>query len=519
MSEKVDTGAEVPDVQFPRSGGQKAVLWLDVSQTVTAAVLAGIFLLIVVLASTFGWSLFMLGLLILDVGAILVTVIPFRGRPLPWWIKQRFRALRHQGQGQDSFVSHAPSARELEADAQEEEAAIAAGIEPPVRLRLPGEAAELRLYQLLNGSAMVWDPVTKTAAMVARVVPHGFRMAEPEDQNDVLANWASLIDALHSEPGVLAVQASDTITTASAAEIRQAYERQVEHSEEAGTPAGASLSPLLHNDYLNLLSGDRSQVQHDHLIGVTLSQEGLRDQVKASGGGIKGMLAVCARFEDQLEELIRECSVDVSEWLSVDLLAQALRRALVPDESVAIADGSIHVTAATAGPMGVDVEWDRMRVDSAWHRVMEVAQWPTRPQQPGFMRFLNGADFPHVVTQAIRPQGVDAGMKRVQRRMSDQQSGAIMRSQLGQTASIVEGAVESDLERTSAELLAGHGMAKFVGLIVVSGGSADELERNTKRMIQGSTRAGCELRTLYGQQWAGFLAAALPLGRSMIKGK
>ena len=33
MSEKVDTGAEVPDVQFPRSGGQKAVLWLDVSQT------------------------------------------------------------------------------------------------------------------------------------------------------------------------------------------------------------------------------------------------------------------------------------------------------------------------------------------------------------------------------------------------------------------------------------------------------------------------------------------------------
>lgn len=170
--------------------------------------------------------------------------------------------------------------------------------------------------------------------MVARVVPHGFRMAEPEDQNDVLANWASLIDALHSEPGVLAVQASDTITTASAAEIRRAYERQVEAAEEAGTRAGASLSPLLHNDFLNLLSGDRSQVQHDHLIGVTLSQEGLRDQVKASGGGIKGMLAVCARFEDQLEELIRECSVDVSEWLSVDSLAQALRRALVPDEAV-----------------------------------------------------------------------------------------------------------------------------------------------------------------------------------------
>ena len=188
MSDKVDTGAEVPDVQFPRSGGQKAVLWLDVSQTIMAAVLAGVFLLVVVLASTFGWSLFMLGLLILDVVAILVTVIPFRGRPLPWWIKQRVRSLRHQGQGQDSFVSRAPSARELEADAQEEEAAIAAGIEPPVRLRLPGEAAELRLYQLSNGSAMVWDPVTKTAAMVARVVPHGFRMAEPEDQNDVLRN-------------------------------------------------------------------------------------------------------------------------------------------------------------------------------------------------------------------------------------------------------------------------------------------------------------------------------------------
>ncbi|KAA9394166.1 hypothetical protein FCK90_08600 [Kocuria coralli] len=511
--------SELAPVQFPRGGGSKAVLWLDMWQVIGAGGLLMAFMGVIFISSATSWSWFSVLVMVLLLIAVAGTIVNVSGRPLPWWIKQRYRSIRQRGKSQDNFVAQAPSQRELAADEEAEEAAIAAGVPAPVRLRLPGEAAELRLYTLDGGSALVWDPVTKTATVIARVSPHGFRMAEPEDQADVIINWSAMLDSLYAEPGVIAVQASDTITTASAAEIRAAYERQVQEARSNGMAAGPDLSPLLHNDYLGLLTGDRSQVQHDDLAAITISQPAVREQVKSNGGGIPGLLSVMRRAQQEYEDLLHEANVDVMAWLDADALSAITRRAFIPDEAVAITEGRTVVTAATAGPMGVDVEWDRLRVDGAWHRVLEISQWPTRPEKPGFMRHLNSGDFPHVVTQIIRPQGVNAGMKKVQDRLNDQHSAAVIRQQMGQSAKLTDAAVNTDLDRTGQELLAGHGMARFMGLVVVSGSSEDELETNTKRMISGATRAGCELRTLYGQQWPGFLSSAVPLGRGLIKAK
>lgn len=358
--------AELAPVQFPRSGGKKAVLWLDISQVISAGVLMMVFMALVIMAGAQLLPLWLVGLLIAVVLlAVAVVVTNISGRPVPWWARQRWRAWRSRGQGQDSFVAAEPSAKELAADEEAEQAAIEAGLPAPVRLRLPGEAAELRLFTAAEGQCVIWDPVVKTATLVCRVAPHGFQMAEPEDQGDIITNWASMIDSLYSEEGVIAVQVSDTITTASAAKIRAAYEAQVETARENGKQAGDSLSSLLHNDYLALLSGDRAQVQHDNLAGITTSQPVVRDQIKAAGGGVPGMLTVVTRLGQLFEDLLRECSVDVQQWLDVDELATVARRGFVPDEAVAITDGTLSVTAATAGPMGVDVEWDRLRADGA----------------------------------------------------------------------------------------------------------------------------------------------------------
>lgn len=512
------TTSELAPVQFPRGGGQKAVLWLDMWQLISAGICMVGFLLVLIFGGFLGpWLRG--GVAVALLVSVAVIVINVQGRPLPWWMRQRIEHTRRANRGQNDFVAEAASQRELDADEEADQAAIAAGVPAPVRLRLPGEAAELRCYTLSEGAMLLWDPTVKTATMIARVAPHGFRMAEPEDQSDVINNWAALMDSLYSEPGVIAVQASDTITTASAADMRAAYERQVETAAQEGLAAGPELSPLLHSDYLDLLSGDRAQVQHDNLAAITLSQPAIREQVKASGGGIDGLLTVCARQQQLFEDLLREASVEVVKWLDVDDMAQVVRRAFVPDEAVAINEGRSSVTPATSGPMAVSVEWDRLRCDGAWHRVMEISQWPTREQKPGFMRHLNGVDFPHVVTHVLHPRGVNAGMKKVQDRSNDQRSAAILRDAMGRTEQLSDAAVDSDLQRTGAELLAGHGMVDFVGLIVVSGATADELETNTQRMISGATRAGCELRKLYGQQWAGFLSTALPLGRGLIKAK
>lgn len=519
-----ETTTRLADVQFPRSGEQKTVLWMDSTQIWGAAGCLLGFLTVLIVSGSAGpifgtWVLSIIAMIGFLVGAV-VIIVPWAGRPVPWWIRQWVRSRIRRFQGQHEYVAAAASEREDLADAAVEEAAVTAGVEKPVRLRLPGEGAELLLYELPRGGSLVWDPALRIATMTARVHQVGFVMAEPEDKGDVLTNWSSTLDALYTEPGVIAVQGSDTITTASSAEIRAAYERQVAAAQEAGVGAGAQLSPLLHTDYLDLLTGDRAQVQHANTVAVTVSQPMLRDQIKSNGGGIAGLLAVCGRLTERFEAQLMECSVEVESWMSPDELAAVVRTAFLPDDAVAVMDGRVTVTARTAGPMAVQEDWALLRCDGAWHRVLEIAQWPTSPTQPGFMKWLNGCgEFPHVVTQIIKPLGVAAGMKKAQAGRSDQRSAAIIRAAMGQEASLVNDAVSSDWERTGQEVLAGHGLAQFMGLIVVSGGSADELETNTRRMVSGATRAGCEIRTLYGQQWPGFLAAALPLGRGLIKAR
>ncbi|MFL0504070.1 SCO6880 family protein [Kocuria rhizophila] len=523
MSEQMtESRTELAEVQFPRSGGNHAVLWLDRSQLIGAGAVMVVLMVVLVLAmgaNGFGNWWVTGGLLVVLLMVVVVIIVPVAGRPLPWWIAQVVRGRVRERRGQNEFVSRAASKREEDSDDADEEAALQAGVQPPARLRLPGEGAELRVYTLTRGACVVWDPVAKTATMIARVHPQGFRMAEPEDQADVLESYSSMLDALHNEDGVVAVQVSDMVTTASASQIREAYLRQVETARVAGVSAGPDQSAVLHQDYLQLLTGDRAQVQHDHLAAITISQPTVREQVKAAGGGVVGLLAVCQSTIDHYESLLAECSVTVTEWLDPDGLAGLVRSAFVPDEAVAIADGRSEVSVSSSGPMAVAELWDRMRCDSAWHQVLEIAQWPTRSQKPGFMRWLNGGEFPHVVTQVIRPQGVQAGMKKVQDRMNDQQSAEIIRRSLGQAPKLEDIGFNSDLDRTGAEVLAGSGMARFTGLVVVSGASEEELEANARKMISGATRAGCELRPLYNQQWPGFLSAALPLGRALMGAK
>lgn len=76
---------ELAPVQFPRSGGKKAVLWLDRSQLISAAVLTLGFFALLFAGSSRVLPLWLVGLLlVVDLLAVAAVVTNVAERPLPW---------------------------------------------------------------------------------------------------------------------------------------------------------------------------------------------------------------------------------------------------------------------------------------------------------------------------------------------------------------------------------------------------------------------------------------------------
>ena len=63
-------------------------------------------------------------------------------------------------------------------------------------------------------------------------------------------------------------------------------------------------------------------------------------------------------------------------------------------------------------------------------------------------------------------------------------------------------------------VIAGHTDVEFTGLITVTAPTLDDLEAARAAISRAAAQAACEVRTLYGRQMQGFIAAALPLARS-----
>ncbi len=73
----------------------------------------------------------------------------------------------------------------------------------------------------------------------------------------------------------------------------------------------------------------------------------------------------------------------------------------------------------------------------------------------------------------------------------------------------------SDVLRQEADMVAGHGVFRYTGLISVSADTETELEAAIAAIQQAAIQASLETRLLVGQQASAFVAAALPLCRGI----
>ena len=92
---------------------------------------------------------------------------------------------------------------------------------------------------------------------------------------------------------------------------------------------------------------------------------------------------------------------------------------------------------------------------------------------------------------------------------------AAQRARMGQIDDASQSAELQDVLQQESDLVAGHGILRYTGLISISAPSADELEAAVAGLEQAAIQAGLETRLLVTQQAQGFAAAALPLARAL----
>ncbi len=166
-------------------------------------------------------------------------------------------------------------------------------------------------------------------------------------------------------------------------------------------------------------------------------------------------------------------------------------------------------------PMGVEVQWGRLRADGTWHATYWVAEWPRTDAGPDFLGpLLLCAEIRRTMSVVMEPLGpIEASRKAEQARTADI-ADSELRRRGGFLATARRRKEEEILARREVELADGHAQYRFSGYVTVSAPDPDTLEEACGRVEQAAGQAGLELRRCYGDQANTFMCT-LPLGRGL----
>ncbi|MCL4423707.1 MAG: type VII secretion protein EccE [Actinobacteria bacterium] len=168
-----------------------------------------------------------------------------------------------------------------------------------------------------------------------------------------------------------------------------------------------------------------------------------------------------------------------------------------------------------AVPLGFDAQWSHLAIDGLYHRSLAVSSWPRVPVGASWLSPLLSAQIQGVTRNlALHFQPTPPSLARTRVRMAITQSEMQRqtRARWGFIRSAQTEREASEAVRREQELVAGYGEHRIGAVVCISAPSLDLLFDGTRRVIQGASTSGIDLRPLYGQQPDGY-AAALPIGQ------
>lgn len=395
------------------------------------------------------------------------------------------------------------------------------------RFKLPGELNEMRVFQQPNGAAFIYDPRRKEAVIIAEVMTDkAFNLESFDDQEDRLRAWANVLSALSRVEGVSRIQFSDQTTIISGAKVMAWYERKRleapfrEVNGEKIQSSGPGVDPILDGSFVNMMNSQEGQPFHEPWLSIVLSREALSRRIQANGGKLRGFMETSLGIMNVVEDAVPESGTRVIRWHTPRSVSALIRSAFDPQSSMEISDRTgdmAGVAPDSAGAMHASWNLDRFESDGALHRSFVISEWPQKQANLGFLtKMIFVGDFRHTLSLYIKPRDTRKALKDTQRRKANWQTTETIRQKLGRQPSLTHVRQIEDIEREESELVDSHAPVKLACVITVSGFSEQELEANCASLRTRAAEAGCEIRSMVGEQDSGFLAGATPLGRLVL---
>ncbi|MCF4123685.1 PrgI family protein [Antribacter sp. KLBMP9083] len=466
-------------VKFSRLA--KRVLLLGLTAAQVAALAAGVLPLI---AAIYLGGIGVQAALPLTAACAVVALVPVGGQPLVDWLPIGLAWAWRSASGQLEYRVRLDRPR------------------PAGTLALPGRAAALRLVEdPLTGAALVHDPHTATLTVVVPVTSSAFTMLDPADQARRVAAWGKVLATTCRSGRIAALTVTERTLPGSGASLTEWWRSN-------GNDDGA-LPARIYGELIER-AGPTAE-RHETSVALTLDLKAASRAVRAAGGGLAGAAAVLRQEAQTLATALRAAELTASGPLDPAALAVWLRTAYDPTITPLLErHAGVGRDIAAAGPAAVTETWGSLRSDAAWHTVLWISQWPQTGVYPGFLApLLLTSGVQRTFTIRYEPIRADVAARDLRRKKTGHITEAAQRAKVGQVEDATQVAEYDDVLTQEADLAAGHGVLRATGLITVSAGDPDELERDVAAIEQAAIQAGCETRRLWGQQATAFATAAV----------
>ena len=377
---------------------------------------------------------------------------------------------------------------------------------PAGTLALPGDAAALREWvDDEAGAVMVHDPHLRTLTAVLTVSHPAFVLLDPAEQHRRVTGWGRVLAGTCRSGRISRLQVSERTLLDSGTGLDEWWDQ---HGADDGSWAARTYRELIER------AGPAGE-RHATTISLALDMHAAGKQIRASGGGMRGAAAVLRQEMDAIAAALRSADLTVGRWQGAAEMAAVLRSAYDPTAGLTLErHPKIGRSLSDAGPMAVTESWDHLHTDTAFHTVLWISEWPRSQVFPGFLSpLVLSSGVLRTVALHYIPVQSDHAARDIRRKKTELISDAHQRRRIGQIEDAAATAEYDDILQQEADLTAGHGVLRTIGLVSISARTRAELDMAVASIEQAAIQASCEVRTLVGQQAQAFAAAALPLCR------
>jgi hypothetical protein len=366
-----------------------------------------------------------------------------------------------------------------------------------------------------NGKiGVVRDNVSHLITAVIPVAGREFALVDRREQERLIDSWGDAIAPFCRDRSPVVRIGWSEWAAPSGVDDHRFY------LEEAGRGAKDS-EPYL--AYLDLLEMAGPMVTtHEVLVTISIDWNKVRPSKRDGTDFKSAAIRQCVEEVRLFSARLEGANLNVSDPLSLGALAQALRARMDPAESLQLQarkhrlpEGTQIVSGDNFMPLAVEENWKFVRVDGAYHRAYWVYEWPRLEVPSDWMGSLllanNGV---RTIAMHYEPVSMRNSQRAVDRESTKIAADVQTREKHGfRVNANYDRAQKAVLDREQ-EIVAGFTEFEYVGLILVSASSQEELEDRCTEYEQTAASVGVDVRPLDGRHADGWVAS-LPMGRGV----